>query len=152
MSGKSGSETDSPVKKKFREGKKNMLHNDPEVKEILMELLSEHVDSAKSKRMKRKRKSSRRSRRSSSRRRRRRSYSESRSRSRSRIRRSRSHSREEPRRHRDNCENTRGKGDVIKSPSDTTLYTPVLKKGMEKANIIDKISNFVESIWISETN
>ena len=40
----------------------------------------------------------------------------------------------------------RNKSPVIKSPSDTTIYTPALKKGREQDNLINKISNFVESI------
>ena len=36
--------------------------------------------------------------------------------------------------------------DQIKSPSDTTLYTPVLKRGLQAKNAIDRISNFVESM------
>ena len=35
---------------------------------------------------------------------------------------------------------------VNKSPSDSTLYTPALKKGVEVNGIIDRISNFVETI------
>ena len=34
----------------------------------------------------------------------------------------------------------------VKSPSDTTLYTPALKQSKENQNIIDQISNFVEGI------
>ena len=33
-----------------------------------------------------------------------------------------------------------------KSPSDTTLYTPTLKKGRDNNEILNKITNFVESI------
>ena len=33
-----------------------------------------------------------------------------------------------------------------KTPSDTTLYTPALRKGVETDGIINKISNFVENI------
>ena len=40
------------------------------------------------------------------------------------------------------------KEDLIKSPSDTTLYTPTFRKGVQENAIIDKISNFVESIRI----
>ena len=43
---------------------------------------------------------------------------------------------------------------VVKSPSDSTLYTPALQKikEHEAANhIIDKISNFVESIRVGST-
>ena len=35
---------------------------------------------------------------------------------------------------------------ILKSPSDTTLYTPVLKRGKKANNLIDRISDFVESI------
>ena len=34
----------------------------------------------------------------------------------------------------------------IKSPSDTTLYTPALMKSKQNQNVIDQISNFVEEI------
>ena len=37
-----------------------------------------------------------------------------------------------------------------KSPSDTTLYTPALKKGAETNGLMDKIANFVENIRIEE--
>ena len=56
----------------------------------------------------------------------------------------------------DNNTPKRGKVDKtnnrIKSPSDTTLYTPALKKTLDNANkvvdreLIDKISEFVESV------
>ena len=36
----------------------------------------------------------------------------------------------------------------IKSPSDSTLYTPALKKGRESNEILNKITNFVESIQL----
>ena len=39
-----------------------------------------------------------------------------------------------------------GPMEIMKSPSDSTLYTPALKKGVEKDMVIDKISNSVESI------
>ena len=42
---------------------------------------------------------------------------------------------------------------IVKSPSDTTLYAPLLKKkdgNSNSSNIIDKISNFVESIRMSQ--
>ena len=39
---------------------------------------------------------------------------------------------------------------IVKSPSDTTLYTPTLKKGTETNNVIDHISDFVEMIRIQE--
>ena len=37
----------------------------------------------------------------------------------------------------------------VKSPSDTTLYTPALKRGYKADNTIQKISNFVESLRLS---
>ena len=40
---------------------------------------------------------------------------------------------------------------IIKSPSDTTLYTPALKKGIDKLNLIDRISDFVEGIRLETT-
>ena len=43
----------------------------------------------------------------------------------------------------------RGKGknsEVVKSPSDTTLYRPALQRGGGGNDILNKISNFVESI------
>ena len=39
---------------------------------------------------------------------------------------------------------------IVKSPSDTTLYTPALKKEMETNNVIDRISDFVETIRIQD--
>ena len=33
---------------------------------------------------------------------------------------------------------------MVKSPSDSTIYTPALKKAREMENLIEKISNFVE--------
>ena len=40
---------------------------------------------------------------------------------------------------------------LIKSPSDTTLYTPVLKKGFRETNqVISKISDFVDSMRLNE--
>ena len=43
-------------------------------------------------------------------------------------------------------------GHLIKSPSDTTLYAPLLCKGREQNSdkVIDQISNFVESIRMSQ--
>ena len=38
----------------------------------------------------------------------------------------------------------------IKSPSDTTLYTPVLKKGVENDALISKISNFIEGLRLQD--
>ena len=35
---------------------------------------------------------------------------------------------------------------MFKSPSDTNIYSPGLRKTNDESNIIDKISNFVESI------
>ena len=40
--------------------------------------------------------------------------------------------------------------EAIKSPSDTTLYTPALKKRAENSQVIDQISDFVEGIRIQE--
>ena len=50
----------------------------------------------------------------------------------------------------------KSKVNVIKSPSDTTLYTPAMKKLINdgknnKDHIIDRISNFVEEIRIETT-
>ena len=39
---------------------------------------------------------------------------------------------------------------LIKSPSDTTLYTPALHRGRRENNMIDKILNFVEGIRLEE--
>ena len=50
------------------------------------------------------------------------------------------------RRNSDGKEPVMQKQDRIKSPSDTTLYTPVLKQSKKMDNMIDKISNFVESV------
>ena len=42
--------------------------------------------------------------------------------------------------------------DFVKSPSDTTIYRPALMKGVNESNdIINRISNFVEDIRISNT-
>ena len=47
----------------------------------------------------------------------------------------------------------RGLNEVAKSPSDTTIYRPALKKGLTESNeVINKISNFVEQIRIDSTN
>ena len=35
---------------------------------------------------------------------------------------------------------------TIKSPSDTTLYTPALKRATKENDVIQKISNFIESV------
>ena len=40
---------------------------------------------------------------------------------------------------------------TVKSPSDTTLYTPAMKKRVEGMNMINRISDFVESIWLEST-
>ena len=39
-----------------------------------------------------------------------------------------------------------GNNNIIKSPSDTTLYTPALRKGIEANSAVHKISEFVENI------
>ena len=40
---------------------------------------------------------------------------------------------------------------LVKSPSDTTLYSPGLRKvNNEDVTLIEKISNFVESIWLED--
>ena len=139
--------------------RKELLRNDPEVQELLKEMLKE------------KRKKKKRTLKKSKRNRRLRTRTRSRTRSRSRPTRgdrrressgtrSRSQSRSQPRRDDKrndlpgNNRNLRGqiikdKG-FIKSPSDTTLYSPVLKKGVVRNNLIDKISDFVENIRISD--
>ena len=38
-------------------------------------------------------------------------------------------------------------GEMVKSPSDTTLYKPAMKKGVE-SELVNRISNFVENIRI----
>ena len=40
---------------------------------------------------------------------------------------------------------------TVKSPSDTTLYTPAMKKRVEGTNMINRISDFVESIRLETT-
>ena len=44
----------------------------------------------------------------------------------------------------------KGNSEMVKPPSDTTLYAPALKRGFVNDNIINKISNFVEDIRIEE--
>ena len=39
------------------------------------------------------------------------------------------------------------RGKMVKSPSDTTLYKPAMKKGVE-SELVNRISNFVENIRI----
>ena len=139
--------------------RKELLRNDPEVQELLKEMLKE-----KGKKKKRTLKKSKRDRRL-------RTRTRSRTRSRSQPTRgdrqressgtrSRSQSRSRPRRddkRNDSPGNNRNlRGKIIKdkgfieSPSDTTLYSPVLKKGVVRNNLIDKISDFVENIRISD--
>ena len=45
-----------------------------------------------------------------------------------------------------------GKSPPIKSPSDTTLYTPALKKIKETDRALDQISNFVEGIRLQNSS
>ena len=56
----------------------------------------------------------------------------------------------------DDKEKNKNKVNLIKSPSDTTLYAPAMKKLIndgknDKDHIIDRISNFVEEIRIETT-
>ena len=44
------------------------------------------------------------------------------------------------------------RGDIAKSPSDMTLYTPALNKGVREVNMVDRISNFVEEIRLENGN
>ena len=37
---------------------------------------------------------------------------------------------------------------IVKSPSDTTLYAPALKKLAKENDAISKISNFIETVWL----
>ena len=45
--------------------------------------------------------------------------------------------------------NTMNNNDIIKSPSDTTIYAPASTQGKRVVNALDQISNFVEGIHIS---
>ena len=48
---------------------------------------------------------------------------------------------------------SKGNSQVMKSPSDTTIYKPALMKGASESNeIINKISNFVEGIRIQSSS
>ena len=140
--------------------RKEMLRNDPEVQELPREMLKEKGKNRRKNAKRRKWDK--------------RSQSKTRSRMRSRShprradgrdesnesRSSRSRSRSQPGKDDrqfespGNNRNSRGKGlkdkVLIKSPSDTTLHSPVLKKGIVRNNLIDKISDFVENIWISD--
>ena len=41
---------------------------------------------------------------------------------------------------------------TVKSPSDSTIYTPALRKAKETDNLIEKISDFVESVRLEESS
>ena len=136
---------------------KQIMAKDPLVRRILSELVEEKVDRRVSQELnkyeRRSRDRERRSRSSKKRRRRERSDSYGRSRT-PRRKRSRSRSRggkgkpkKVVRLHRES--NAAGVN-MIKSPSDTTIYAPALMRGKSNNTdeIIDKISDFVEGIQI----
>ena len=51
-----------------------------------------------------------------------------------------------------NNHDLRGGTEIIKSPSDTTIYASALRQGKRMENALDQISNFVEGIKISAGN